>query len=132
MAAAAALALYALPMATTVEAQPASALFTDADFDVQDGPVMMVTFGLAALMMLVAIFLYNNRILQMNITKIAVFVALVGIGFGVYQLYADQATKLAEPAMGAALPILVLILGILASRYINKDEKLVKSIDRLR
>lgn len=132
LAAAAALAVYALPFATTPEPQVASALFTDADFDVQDGPVMMGAFALSAVLFLVAIFLFNNRLRQMMMSKLGLLVAAVGTGVGAYRFYADQAAGLAEPALGVALPIVVFILGTLAHRYINKDEKLVKSIDRLR
>jgi len=132
LAAVAAGALYAVPLATTTEAEPASALFADAAFEVQDGPVMMGTFGVAALLMLVTIFLFRNRILQMNMTKIALFIAAIGVGVGAYRFFVDQAMDKAQPALGIGLAVLVLILGILAHRAINKDEKLVKSIDRLR
>lgn len=132
LAAAAAGALYAVPLATTTEEVPASALFADAAFEVQDGPVMMGTFGIAALLMLVTIFLFRNRILQMNLTKIALLIAAVGIGVGIYRFAVDQAMDQAKPAIGLGLAILILILGTLAHRFINKDEKLVKSIDRLR
>jgi hypothetical protein len=132
LAAVAAIALYAVPIATTAEVQPASPLFADAAFEVQDGPVMMGTFGVAALMMLVTIFLFRNRILQMNLTKIALFIASVGVGVGAYRFFVDQAMEKAQPALGIALVLLILILGTLAHRAINKDEKLVKSVDRLR
>jgi len=36
------------------------------------------------------------------------------------------------PDLGIALPALTLIFGVLARNYIKKDEKLVRSADRLR
>ena len=132
LASGAALSLFALPLATTSEAKADSVLFADAAFNIQDGPVMMGTFALAGLLLLVTIFLFNNRKLQMTLTKVGLFLTGVGIGAGAYLYFNDQAADAANPATGIALPVLVLIFGVLAHRYINKDEKLVRSVDRLR
>ncbi len=132
LAAAAAGAMFALPIATTAEAQADSAVFADAAFEVQDTMAMMIAFGLAAMLLLVIIFLYSNRTLQMNLTKAGLFVTGVGVGVGVYQFFNDEAADLAQPAAGIALPILVVVFSYLALRNIRKDEKLVRSVDRLR
>lgn len=132
LASGAVLGLFALPLATTNEAKVDSALFADAAFNVQDGPVMMGAFALAALLLLVTIFLFNNRKLQMTLTKVGLFFTGVGVGLGAYYLFNDQAVDTAEPAVGIALPALAIIFAYLAHRYINKDEKLVRSVDRLR
>ena len=128
----AALSLFALPMATTSEAKADSTLFADASFDVMDAPVLMGAFALAGILLLVNIFLFNNRKLQMTLTKVGLFLTGVGIGASAYLYFSDQAADAATPAAGVALPILALIFGILAHRYISKDEKLVRSVDRLR
>lgn len=132
LAAAAAGALFALPIATTTEAQTESVVFADAAFEVQDATTMMVAFGLVALLLVVIIFLYSNRKLQMNLTKLGLFLTGVGIGAAAYHLFTDQAASIAQPAVGVALPLLVLIFSFLALRNIGKDEKLVRSVDRLR
>lgn len=128
----AALGLFGLPLAKTSEIKADSALFADATFNIQDGPFMMGAFALAGVLLLVTIFLFNNRKLQMTLTKVGLFLTAVGIGVGAYRYFMDKAAEVAEPAMGIALPVLVLVFGILAHRYINKDEKLVRSVDRLR
>ena len=128
----AALSLFALPFATTSEAKADSVLFADATFNIQDGPVMMGAFALAGLLLIATIFLFNNRKLQMTLTKVGLFITGVGVGVGAYHLSNDQAVDVAEPALGIALPLLVVIFAYLAHRYINKDEKLVRSVDRLR
>jgi peptidoglycan/LPS O-acetylase OafA/YrhL len=132
LASGAALSLFALPLATTSEAKADSVLFADAAFNIQDGPVMMGAFALAGLLLLVTIFLFNNRKLQMTLTKVGLLLTGVGIGVGAFYLSKDQAVDVAEPALGVALPLLVVIFAYLAHRYINKDEKLVRSVDRLR
>ena len=130
--AAAALALFGLPVATTAEAQADSALFADAVFNLQDHMLLMGAFGLTGLLLLVIIFLYNNRKLQVNLVKGVLVLCGAGIGFGVSRFFIDQAADAAQPAAGIALPLLVIVFTILAIRKINKDEKLVRPVDRLR
>jgi len=132
LAGACALVLFALPLATTPTAQASSPLFADAAFEVQDGPTMMGAFGLAGLGLWVAIFLYRNRSLQMNITRLGLFLAGAGMGAAAYRYFNDPAASLAQPAVGIAFPVLAILFGFLAYRNIKKDDKLVKSIDRLR
>lgn len=132
LAAAAAGAMFALPIATTAEAQADSVVFADAAFEVQDKITMMGAFGLAALLLFVIIFLFNNRSLQMNLTKAGLFLTGVGVGAGIYHFFNDQAADLAQPAAGLILPVLVVVFAYLALRNIKKDDKLVRSVDRLR
>lgn len=124
--------LFGLPVATTTEAKANSVLFADAAFEIQDGPLMMGAFALAGLILLITIFLFNNRKLQMSLTKLGVIMTIIGAGIIGYRFFTDQAADLAQPAAGVALPFLALIFGAMAHRYINKDEKLVRSVDRLR
>ncbi|MEL6658262.1 MAG: DUF4293 domain-containing protein [Bacteroidota bacterium] len=132
LAAGAAFALFAVPFATTPEVQTDSVIFADAAFNAQDSIAMMAGFGLAGALLLVIIFLYNNRKLQMNLTKAGIFLTGVGVGGATQRYFADSAADAAQIAAGVALPALVLIFALLALRNINKDEKLVRSVDRLR
>jgi drug/metabolite transporter (DMT)-like permease len=79
----------------------------------------------------IAVFLYKNRKLQMRI----VFAALVLSLLNVYLYYGE--TKKFLPSEGnyaitAILPVLIPIALVLALMGIYRDEKLVKSMDRLR
>ncbi|MEL6969818.1 MAG: DUF4293 domain-containing protein [Bacteroidota bacterium] len=132
LAAGAAFALFAVPFATTPEVQADSVIFADATFNTQDSIAMMAGFGLAGLLLLVIIFLYNNRKLQMNLTKVGIFLAGVGVGGAAQRYFSDSAADAAQFAAGVALPALIIIFAFLALRSINKDEKLVRSVDRLR
>lgn len=82
----------------------------------------------------ITIFLYKNRKLQSNLSKINIFlnIFLILIIF----FYADNLSKIinveATYKLGAYLPIVSLLFLILANRFIIKDEKLVRSADRLR
>ena len=132
LAAGASLGLFLLPFASTNEAQANSTLFADATFNVQDNTIMMGIFALCGLLLFVNIFLFNNRKLQMKVTLFSILLVIAGACFAVYSVTQDAAMRLAEPDTGIALPVLALVFGFLAYRYINKDEKLVKSVDRLR
>lgn len=124
--------LFGLPFANTAEVQTDSALFADAAFNLQDNPILMGIFAACGLLLILTIFLFNNRKLQMKLTLLGLVLAIIGVGMGGYYLSQDAALNIAQPAAGAALPILTFVFAILAHRSINKDEKLVKSVDRLR
>jgi hypothetical protein len=78
---------------------------------------------------LIDIFLYKNRKLQLRITIIAIIVSLLDIF-----LYYKQTQKFVEGNydLTAVLSLAVPVFLILAARGIYKDQKLVKSLDRLR
>lgn len=88
--------------------------------------ILTVAVAVAAF---IAIFLYKNRTLQFRITLAAAFVSVVNIF-----LYYQQTRKFAEGNydLTALLTLFVPILLFLAARGIGKDQKLVKSLDRLR
>ena len=112
-----------------------SALFQDGSFNVFDDPVLIGIFALAGVIFLADIFLFRNRPLQMKLSMLAVVLTLAGTGYGVFRFYNDMGAKLAgavTPDVGIAFPVLILVFGILARNFIKKDEKLVRSADRLR
>lgn len=98
--------------------------------------------GLVALAMLVpfvTIFLFKNRLLQIRLL-VADVVLLVGVqAFTLwYSLGVVRAAKAAgEVAAGylctpVVFPLVAIVLAVLAVRAIWKDEKLVRSLDRIR
>ncbi len=135
LAAAASLGVFGLPFATTPEPVDRSIIFADADFDVQDHLGMMLLFGLAGLVALAGIFAYRNRPLQMRLSLFVFIANLIGVAFGIIY-YMQNTTEMVEKevndGLGIFLPAAAMILALLASRYIKKDEKLVRSMDRLR
>ncbi len=125
---------FALPFADS-SAPVADTVFADSLFSVFDSMPLMIGFGLAALLALVAIFLFNNRKLQKNIAMVSAILTLAatGFAFGRYMKEAEQLTGVTiDDEPGIFLPAVGLILAVLAIRYINKDERLVRSADRLR
>ena len=132
LAAAAALGLFGLPLAATSEPVTNSVLFADAQYQLEDHWSLMASFGLAGLFLLGAIFLFRNRKMQMNLTLFGVLLSIIGAGVSAYFFFSDTGANEADPSGGIGLPIATIIFGLLAYTYINKDEKLVRSADRLR
>ncbi len=124
--------LFALPVATTNSPEASSALFADSEYTLSDDPVLMGFFALAGLLLLVGIFLFRNRPLQIRLSWLGIALVLGGLGYGFYLLSTDAAQEAAQPAAGLSMPLLVIILAYLAKTYIHKDERLVRSADRLR
>ncbi len=78
---------------------------------------------------LIAVFLYKDRKVQLRVVIAAMLVSILSI-----VLYFYQVKRFAEGSydLTAVLSIVVPVFLFLAARGIYKDEKLVKSLDRLR
>lgn len=130
------LGLLAFPMASTPSAVQGSALLDDGTYTVQDNPVLLGLFLVSGALALVAVFLFRNRILQMRLTIFSTIAGIIGAILTVLFLWQDQkvleASASLNDGLGAYLPLLGIAALFLAYRYIGKDEKLVRSMDRLR
>ncbi|MCX8019288.1 MAG: DUF4293 domain-containing protein [Chitinophagaceae bacterium] len=95
----------------------------DSDF------ILLITNGLSLLLSIFIIFLYKNRPLQMRLCLVGILISAV-IGF----LFIRQMNLLIQgtPALFSVLPFLALAGYVLAFRDIRKDERLVKSLEKLR
>ncbi|MBI9034088.1 MAG: DUF4293 domain-containing protein [Bacteroidales bacterium] len=86
---------------------------------------------------IITIFKYKNRKLQMKLVNLNVFltiVSLMGILF-YYVPAVEKATSIKADyvsELGLYLPLLSLALFVLALKAIRKDERLVRSEDRIR
>lgn len=91
--------------------------------------------GLAALLSLITIFLYKNRKRQAKMTLatmvIVVFYFVTAIVYLASYLE-DIFQGVSTVAYGIILPVITLVLLLMANRSIRKDEKLVRSLDRIR
>jgi O-antigen ligase len=95
--------------------------------------IVVIILGLLAL---ICLFLYKNRKLQF---KLSVLGVVLSIGFLFLEYYVVENSfkpghgiVTGSYQIGAILPILMVVFFFLAARGIYKDEKLVKSMDRLR
>lgn len=77
----------------------------------------------------IAIFMFKDRKLQMRLSLLGFIIAA-----GIFVLYILEMRKLvtSTPALWAILPVVTIVCYFLAFRGIRSDEKLVKSLDKLR
>lgn len=135
LAAAAAFALFALPFANTATSVASSALFSDQIFNIQDDLILIILFCLAGGLAFISIFLFKNRKTQLMIGRFAIIANVIGLVYAVILFMQDKESlgdATPNDSAGLYLPIVFLVLALLAQRYIQKDVKLVKSMDRLR
>jgi hypothetical protein len=89
---------------------------------------------LIAVISIVIIFLYKNRNIQLRLTfslillNVLLIIAFIHVSIRIISKFDAQLV----PGIKMILPVLMLLFSILAYRGIKKDDRLVKSYDRLR
>ena len=126
--------LFGLPFATSTVAIPN--IFSDLVYNIQDSPILLVLTILGGIISVGAIFLFNNRGLQVRLSYLATVTSILLLILALLLVYNERTTDAGAETItegfGIALPILSLIFSVLAARYIGKDENTVRSMDRLR
>ena len=99
-------------------------------------PLLVLNLAVAVLAA-ISIFLYKNRVMQLKLVRFCIFIEIVMIAL-IFFPYANMIQKalLSTPdylsEAGIYFPLIALIFLILSNRFILKDERLVRSSDRLR
>lgn len=88
--------------------------------------------SLAALLAIIEIGLYKNRVLQMKIGALNSVLMTVALGFMTYFVLQLQKELSGSFGLGIFILAVAMVANVLARRFINKDEKLVRSVDRIR
>jgi hypothetical protein len=105
-------------------------IWADGKFNIFDSKVLMVFTVLAGISALGAIFLYNNRRLQQKVAYLSAVDGLVTAAMAGLLLSRYREGNLSGWAW--LVDLLGVVSALLAAHYIRKDEKLVRSSDRLR
>jgi len=96
---------------------------------------LMALNTITLLLTITVIGFFKKRLLQIRLTRIAL---MLNIGFIalLYFVYGDPLAKQIKMEfnyeLGAVFPLIALVFHVLAMYAINKDESLIKSIDRIR
>lgn len=103
-------------------------------------PLILIIVAVGILS-IVSVFLFKKRAMQIRVIAITMLVDMVYIGL-IFLYYVDKFANVLELnfktmtsvsySVGSMLPILSLILLFMANKAVRKDEKLVRSADRLR
>ncbi len=91
-----------------------------------------VLSGLGALVALIEIFMFKKRVFQMMMSVINSFLMMITIGLMAYFVFDLQKTAPGNFELGAFTLAMAMFMNILARRFIQKDENLVRSVDRIR
>jgi len=110
----------------------------DQSGSVQVNTIPLVALNsIAGLLILISVFLFKNRIIQIRMVRFSIFadIILLILLFFFYIPQLEEATAssaeyLSEP--GIYFPLVALVFLTLAIRFIIRDEKLVRSADRIR
>ena len=80
-----------------------------------------------------SLILYKNRTRQIIGNRLNIVINFLLLGIIVYHLLSlPGETVVSEKGIGVFIPLLVVVFLVLSNKAIIKDEKLVKSVDRLR
>ncbi len=115
-------------------------VFTPMFYQVMADPSAWISSGLisalllATLFSLVSIFLYKNRLNQARWVKRSMMLQIIAIGIGVAVLFTlgGFGKYLWDETISLGLIVIALVLEYGAFHYIHKDDKLVRSMDRIR
>ena len=129
------LGLFGVPFAETGKPVAQSAFLQDSAYGVTDHVAMMAAFAVAGALPIAAIFLYKNRSVQMRLAVFSTIAAIVGSILTVVLFMQEGLNKSKEvinDGLGLYMATAALVFTLLAYWFVNKDEKLVRSADRLR
>ena len=101
-------ALFGLPFATA-PAQP-EGMLVDGAFAINDHIGLIILTAVVIFLSLVAIFLYNNRVLQMNVGKLNIVVLLGLLAFAGYLF--STLTVATSLGFGLIIPLLIFVFTL--------------------
>lgn len=106
-------------------------LYADRAFTAQ--PIPFVDLVVTGALMLITIFLYKKRKVQMQLCTVGVVLLLAWYGYYAFCFFSKFAAMgTFHPRFAACLPLVAIILVVLAYRGVKADEELIKSMDRIR
>lgn len=106
-------------------------LFTDGAVHAQ--PIPFVDLVVTGILSFIAIFLYKKRMVQAKLCSVSMILCVAWYAYYAFcALYEFQTIGTFHVTFAACLPFVAFILLIMAHRGIIADEKLVRSMDRIR
>ena len=95
--------------------------------------IVPILFMVSGILSILTLLLFKNRTKQIIYNRLNIVVNFLLLGIIVYhQLKLPGGTIVSEKGIGVFIPLLVVVFLALANKAIIKDDKLVKSVDRLR
>ncbi len=92
-----------------------------------------IAFFVVAFLAFASLFSFKKRKLQLSLNRINILINLILLGVLAYLLLnISGEMEVSEKGIGSFIPSVSTVLLVLANRGIQRDEDLVKSVDRLR
>lgn len=96
-------------------------------------PVLNIACIVLVLAGVLSIFSFKNRKRQILLNNISIIINALLIGISIYWLLnLSGGIQFPEKGIEPIFPLIAIICLLIANIYIKKDERLVKSVDRLR
>ncbi|MDH6251863.1 peptidoglycan/LPS O-acetylase OafA/YrhL [Chryseobacterium sp. H1D6B] len=96
-------------------------------------PVINIACIVLVLVGLLSLFNYKNRKRQILLNNISIFINALLIGVLAYWLLnLSGGIQFPEKGIEPVFPLIAIVCLLIANVYIRRDERLVKSVDRLR
>jgi len=95
-------------------------------------PILFIVSGVLSL---ISIFLFKNRKNQFVINRLNILANLTILGVLIYFLLVSTMPSenlSSSKGIGTFIPLVAIVLLVMANKAIQKDENLIKSVDRLR
>ncbi|WP_326981357.1 DUF4293 family protein [Chryseobacterium sp. MYb264] len=107
---------------------------TGQDVIISDSiPVLNIGCVVLVLVGLLSVFSFKNRKRQILLNNISIIINALLIGVLIYWLLKlSGGVQIPEKGIEPIFPLIAIICLIISNIYIKKDERLVKSVDRLR
>lgn len=111
--------------------------FSTGGINIKDNYVAIILTGISVLLSLYTIFMFKNRKLQGNLIWLNIFtnIALLAwlfVSISNAKSEGVHATDGGTFSFGAFIPVITLVFLFIARSGVRKDEKLIKSLNRLR
>ena len=106
-----------------------SGIFEDGVYNLSDSILLLILVLLSSLMLTVSIFLARNRPFQMRVIMLGLLLLLAIPAIAISGMLSVGSYSI---GLGFFLPLVAIVLSLLAYLAIKKDDKIVRSMDRLR
>lgn len=98
--------------------------------------VPLIVFAVVLVLLpLLTIFSYRNLSRQLKMIRTIIFIALIQVA-ATFFFYVDRISKIVsaspEYGFGVFIPLIIIVFSFLSLRGVQKDIKLLRSVDRLR
>ena len=107
---------------------------TSTDFDIEfKEPIMLISCGILVILGGLSLFGYKNRKRQIFLNRLSIIFNALLLGLLSYWLLKlSGGINFPKKGIEPIFPVISIIALQIANRYIRKDERIVKSVDRLR